>query len=114
MVQGEDGQVHILIEQRGCNRLTIVRRTGYLGKVTPEKHVLELDGIARDDSGWFAGPGRYKTSAKFDGAILHVEARSDNGVLVMNYSSTAESDLLEDVLLNERRLGGPVVAKRQK
>src|SRR6266850_2747405 len=66
VIQGEDGQVHISIEQEGCARATIVRESGYLGTITPEKHVLKLDGTAREDSPWLGSTDRYKTSAKFD------------------------------------------------
>src|SRR5438093_1644537 len=52
MIQGEDGQVHISIEQEGCARATIVRQSGYLGTVTSEKHALKLDGTPQEDSPW--------------------------------------------------------------
>jgi hypothetical protein len=117
VIQGEDGQVHISIEQQGCNRVTIARDSWYLGKLRSEKHVLQLDGIVRDDSAWLGSAGRHKTSAKFDGATLRVEVRVDGNMLTLIYSLTPERDLIEDSLLNGRRTGlpaVPLVGKRQK
>src|SRR5262245_21513646 len=65
MIQGEDGQVHISIEQEQCDRVTIHRESGYLGTITSEKHVLKLDGTVQDNSPWFGGTEHYETSAKF-------------------------------------------------
>jgi hypothetical protein len=55
MIQGEDGQVHISIEQERCDRATIRRETGYLGTITAEKHVLNVDGtVQKTHHGWVA------------------------------------------------------------
>ena len=50
MIQFEDGQVHIAIDQHGCDRISIVRKSGYLGTLTSETHVLKLDGKEQKDS----------------------------------------------------------------
>ena len=114
MIQGEDGQVHIFIEQEHCDRVTIRRETGYLGTITAEKHVLKLDGTSQEDSSWFCGTERYKTSAKFSDSALQIQARMATGnTFTMIYSLTPEGDLLEKVLRNGRAAGGEV-AKRQK
>lgn len=105
MIQGEDGQVHISIDQRRCDRITIVRKSGYLGKITFEKHTLNLDGIDQKDSPWLGGSEQFRTSARFVGSKLEVKARTSSGsTLTLIYSLTSSSDLLE----------GELVAKRQK
>jgi hypothetical protein len=114
VIQGEDGQVHISIQQERCDRLTIRRETGYLGTITGEKHVLILDGLFQDDPPWFGGTERYKTLAQFNDSTLHIQARSSRGnTLRMIYSLNLKGDLLEDVLVNGRG-AGPIVAKRQR
>ncbi len=115
MIQGEDGQVHISIEQDHCDRVTIRRASGYLGTITSEKHVLKLDGTVQDDSPWLGSTNQYKTSAKFNNSALQIEARTTTGsTFTMIYSLTPDGDLLIDDILNGRRAGGPVVAKRQR
>jgi hypothetical protein len=112
VIQGEDGQVHISIEQQGCERATIVRESGYLGTITTEKHALKLDGTVQDDSPWWGSQDQYKSSAVFNGSALQIEAKTATSTLTMIYSLTPEGDLLEDALSNGRRSGGPLVAKR--
>ena len=75
MIQGEDGQVHIIIEQRGCGTITIARKTGYLGTVTSERHDLRLDGVLQRDTGWFGGSDKQVTSARFVPGGLEIVAR---------------------------------------
>jgi len=113
VIQGEDGQVHISIEQEGCDRVTIVRESGYLGTITTERHVLKLDGAVQDDSPWLGSGEQYQSSVKFNESALQIEAKTTNDTLTMTYSLTQEGDLLEDALTNGRRAGGPVVAKRE-
>jgi hypothetical protein len=114
MFQGEDGQVHISILQERCDRATIRRDSGYLGKITSEEHVLKLDGTVQEDSPWLGSTDRYETSAKFNRSALQIEARTTTGrTLTMIYSLTPEGDLREDALINGRP-GGGIVAKRQK
>lgn len=55
MIQGEDGQVHITINQHACARIEIVRATSYLGAITTEKHFLSLDGNLQADRQWIWG-----------------------------------------------------------
>jgi hypothetical protein len=113
MSQGEDGQVHISILQERCDRATIRRDSGYLGKITSEEHVLKLDGTVQEDSPWLGSTDRYETSAKFNRSALQIEARTTAGrTLTMIYSLTPEGDLREDALINGRP-GGGIVAKRQ-
>jgi hypothetical protein len=113
MIQAEDGQVYISIEQERCERSIIRREIGYLGTITGEKHLLKLDGTVQEDAAWFGETERYKTSAKFNDSALHIEARSNSGsTLTMIYSLTPENDLLEEVVINGRGAGGPLVAKR--
>jgi len=114
-IQGEDGQVHIYIEQTHCDRVTIRRESGYLGTITSEKHVLKLDGTVQPDSRWFGSSDQYKSSAKFVKRTLQIEATAKPGsTLKIIYSLTPHGDLVEDSLLNGKRSGGPIVAKRQK
>ena len=114
VIQGEDGQVHISVEQERCDRVTIRRETSYLGRITGEKHMLNLDGLFQEDQPWFGGTGGYKTLTMFNGSALHIQARSNRGSTArMIYSLTPEGHLLEDVLLNGRG-AGPIVAKRQR
>jgi len=115
MIQGEDGQVRIIIEQQRCERISIVRRTGYLGKITSETHALTLDGKAHKDSMWLGGSDECcDTSAAFVGTTLTIEARAIRGfTLTMTYALTPERDILEEAILNGRGQG-PLLAKRQK
>ena len=99
MIQGEDGQVHISIEQEHCDRSTIRREIGYLGTITGERHVFKLDGTVQDDPPWFGETEQYKTAAKFSDSALRIEARSNSGsTLTMIYSRTPEGDLLEEAI----------------
>jgi len=112
MIQGEDGQVHIAIDQHGCDRISIVRKSGYLGTITSVTHVLKLDGKEQKDSPWFGPKEPNRTSAKFVGSELQVRARLTSGsTLTLIYSLTSTGDLLEDPS-NGR--GVPLLAKRQK
>ena len=114
MIQGEDGEVHISVKQERCDRINIVRNSGYPGTITSEVHVLKLDGKVQEDSPWMGSADQYKTSAKFDGSVLQLQARTPRGTtLTMIYSLTPDRDLLEDVLIDGRRHGGPLAAKRQ-
>jgi len=114
MIQGEDGEVHISVKQERCDRINIVRNSGYLGTITSEVHMLKLDGKVQEDSPWMGSADQYKTSAKFDGSVLQLQARTPRGTtLTMIYSLTPDRDLLEDVLIDGRRHGGPLAAKRQ-
>ena len=76
MIQGEDGQVHIAIDQHDCDRISIVRKNNYLGTITSETHILKLDGKDQKDSPWFGSSEQYRTSAKFVGSELRVTART--------------------------------------
>jgi uncharacterized membrane protein len=40
VVQGEDGQVHLVIDQHECDRINIVEEFNYLGTITTETHTL--------------------------------------------------------------------------
>lgn len=111
--QGEDGQVHIAIDQHGCDRIEIVRRNNYLGTITSETHTLKLDGKEHKDSPWLGGAEQYRTSARFVGSELQLKARTNGGsTLTLIYALTRGRDLLEEARTNGR--GVPVVAKRQK
>src|SRR5437899_3347437 len=68
MIQGEDGQVHISITQYKCDRIVIVRKNGYLGTQTLEKHTLELDAKEHADTRWLGARRRPRTSARFVGS----------------------------------------------
>jgi len=115
MIQGQDGQVHIDIEQERCDRVTIRRDNGYLGTITSERHVLKLDGAVQEDSAWLGSTGKATTAAKFNDSVLQLEATTTNGsTLTMIYSMSPDGDLLEHALINGREAGGPVAAKRQK
>src|SRR5262245_55272437 len=98
MIQGEDGQVHISIEQVRCDRATIRRESGYLGTITREQHTFKLDGTVQEDPPWFGGTEPYKTSAKFKESFLRIEAKSNSRItLTVIYSLTLEGDLVEEV-----------------
>ena len=105
---------HIAIDQaRKCDRISIVKKSGYLGTTTSETHILTLGGKDQKDSPWLGSTEQYRTSAKFVGAELQVKARTTGGsTLTMIYSLTPARDLLEEARTNRR--GVPVVAKRQK
>ena len=110
-LQGEDGQVHIAIEQHGCDHIDIVRRSTYLGATTTETHALKLDGQEQRDSPWLGGREQYRTSAKF--VISQIRARTTSGgSLTMIYSLTPSRDLLEEARTGGR--GVPVLAVREK
>src|SRR2546422_3072332 len=114
MIQGEDGEVHISVKQERCDRINIVRNSGYPGTITSEVHMLKLDGKVQEDSPWMGSADQYKTSAKFDGSVLQLQARTPRGTtLRMIYSLTPDRHLLEDVLIDGRRHGGPLAARRQ-
>ena len=114
VIQGEDGQVHISIDQHECDRINIVRKSGYLGTITSETHILKLDGKDQKDSPWLGSKEQYTTSATFVGSELRVRARTTSGsTFTMSYSLTPARDLLEEARLADRR-GVPLVAKRQK
>jgi len=97
MIQGEDGQVHIAVEQDGCARIVVVRKSDYLGTITAETHTLKLDGQEQKDSPWFGGLEQYRTSAKFVGPQLQIKARTSGGsTLTMIYSLTPDQDRRAD------------------
>ncbi len=113
IIQGEDGQVNIAIQQHECDRINIVRKSNYLGRITSEKHMLKLDGKDQQDSPWLGGTEQYTTSAKFVGSELRVKARTTNrSTLTMIYSLTPARDLLEATVTDHQRV--PVLAKREK
>lgn len=113
VMQGEDGQVQIVITQHDCDRIEIVRNNNYLGTVSSERHTLKLDGKDQKDSPWLGSPEQYRISAKFVGSELHVKARTTTGsALTMIYSLNSAGDLLEDGLTARRVV--PIGTKRQK
>jgi len=117
MLQGEDGQVHISISQDGCSRITIIRNTGYLGKITQEKHSFRLDGSSQPDSEWFGdGREKYQARPRFTPTSLRIDLTAQNGTMyTMILSLTPNGDLIEDFLAEGKRIGGgPTIAKRQK
>jgi hypothetical protein len=110
VVQGEDGQIHLVIDQHECDRINILEKTNYLGTITTETHTLKLNGKEQKDSGWMGGTEDYRTSAKFVGSSLKITAKTVSGsTLTITYSLTRARDLLEEAGTN-----GRVVAKRQK
>jgi hypothetical protein len=116
LIQGEDGQVKISINQHGCDRIKIVRRSGYLGTTTAEKHSLRLDATNQKDSPWLGEAEKCRTSAKFVGSELQVEATTRRGAtLTLIYSLSPDRDLLEAALIGRRGdgRGVPSVARRQ-
>jgi hypothetical protein len=117
VIQGEDGQVHISIEQHKCDRIIIVRESGYLGTITSEKHILKLDGREQADTPWLGAARPYRTSARFMGSDLLVEAMPEgDSPLTIIYSLTAGRDLQEDANpgLGNLRRGSGFVAKRER
>ena len=46
--------------------------------------------------------------------VLQIVATTNHSTLAMIYSLTPERDLVEEVLINGRSGGGPLVAKRQR
>ena len=109
MYQSEDGQIHISITQHKCDRITIIRESGYL-EATTEKHVLELNGQVQADSVWIGGRKRSSlTSARFIGSELHIQTNNVGGSpATFVYSLNADRDLLEGM-----NRGEPSLAKRQ-
>jgi len=116
-LQGEDGQVLISIQQKGCTRITIVRENWYLGTVTSETHALVVNGVSQQDNPWLGLLGRTVTSARFAGAELRVMATAEgDSPLTMIYSLTRDRDLLESSgsgFEGERR-GLASIAKRER
>jgi hypothetical protein len=106
---------HIAIDQaRKCDRISIVKKSGYLGTTTSETHILTLGGKDQKDSPWLGSKEQYRTSAKFVGSELQVRVTTTGGsTFTMIYSLTPARDLLEEARLTDRR-GVPVLAKRQK
>lgn len=110
-MQGEDGSVDIAIDQHGCDRIRIIRKSSYLGTITSESHTLQLDGNEQQDSPWLGSTERCRTSAKFVRSELQIRVvMTDGPKLTMIYSLNRERDLSEE----SRGFGGPVIAKRQK
>ncbi len=97
LFQGEDGQVHISIKQRGCGRIEIVRKSSYLGTVTAEAHSLRLNGHEQRDASRYGSREQHTTSARFVKSELHIEARTIGGpILTVIYYLTPSRDLVED------------------
>ena len=115
MLQGEDGQVHISMIQHGCERITIIRQSGYLGHITTERHVLKIDGKAQKDSPWLGGLRQAMTAAKFVGSELQVEIQTPGDLTeTMVYSLNSDTNLLEGASTQSDRKSVPLVATRQK
>jgi hypothetical protein len=113
VLQGEDGQVHITIRQQGCERIRIVRASGYLGEVTTETHAFKIDGQPQKDSGWFGSRETLQTSAHFQGKQLKLQGQYPAGEkLVMVYSLTFKKDLSEAYEVAGESTA--LVAKREK
>ena len=121
VLQGEDGQVRISIRQRGCESITIVRKTSYLdAPIVAETHALTLDGKAQPDAPWYGeSPRQVRTSAKFVGSELVIEGKAAGDLpLTVIYSLNSDRDLQEEPIIDRNRRGAsrasPSVAKRQK
>ena len=104
----------ISIRQNDCNRIAIVRNTGYLGTTTSEKHVLRLDGKEQADTAWFGGLKRHRTAAGFVGHELLVNTKAVGDIAItIIYSLNSDRDLQEAVDAGRGR-GLPVVATRKR
>ena len=116
LLQGEDGQVRFSIKQHNCDRMIIVRENNYLGTISTEKHDLMLDGREHADTPWLGGRKGGKTTAKFLGSQLRVDAKVEgDATLTMIYSLTSARDLqIEDLDSQGHDLGSPSVAARQR
>jgi hypothetical protein len=116
LLQGEDGQVRFSIKQHNCDRMIIVRENNYLGTMTTEKHDLTLDGTEHADTPWLGGRKGGKTTARFLGSQLRVDANVEgDATLTMIYSLTSARDLqIEDLDNRGHDLGSPSVAARQR
>jgi hypothetical protein len=121
VLQGEDGQVHISIRQRRCDSITVVRKTSYLDTpIVSETHALMLDGKAQPDVPWYGeSPRQVRTSAKFVGSELVIEAKAAGDLpLTVIYSLNSDRDLQEESVIDRNRRGNrrasPSVAKRQR
>src|ERR1035438_3127418 len=91
LLQGEDGQVRFSIKQHNCDRMIIVRENNYLGTISTEKHDLMLDGREHADTPWLGGRKGGKTTAKFLGSQLRVDAKVEgDATLTMIYSRSEE------------------------
>lgn len=119
VLQGEDGQVHISIRQRGCESITIVRKTGYPDTpMVSETHALTLDGKTQPDAPWYGESARQvRTSAKFVRSELVIEAKAARDLArTVIYSLNSDRDLQEETLIDRRgdSRASPSVAKRQR
>jgi len=72
LLQGEDGQVELVIQQIGCQTVTVIRKASYLGKASIERHNLKIDGRFHPDTPWFGGKDKVRTSADFIGDALEI------------------------------------------
>ncbi|MEO8661895.1 MAG: hypothetical protein ABI693_25740 [Bryobacteraceae bacterium] len=113
VIQGEDGRVHISITQHQCDRITIVRKSTYLGKLTTERHTLTLDGVNRKDTPWFGSREQGRTSARFVGAELQVKTQTSGAALTLTYTLNPTGDLLEETGQTGVAIA-PMIAKREK
>ena len=115
LLQGEDGQVRFSIKQHNCDRMIIVRENNYLGTISTEKHDLMLDGREHADTPWLGGRKGGKTTAKFLGSQLRVDAKVEgDATLTMIYSLTSARDLQIEDLDNQGHDEGTSVAARQR
>ena len=112
IIQGEDGQVNIAIQQHECDRINIVRKSNYFGRITSEKHMLKLDGKDQQDSPWLGGADstrlRRSLLARNYGKSKNHKSSDPHNL----YSLTPARDLLEATVTDHQRV--PVLAKREK
>ena len=117
-LHGEDGRVDITITQSACQRITIARKSNYLGRITNEKHIIRLDGNFQDDSSWYGGLDRERSSARFVAANMELvvkAASSDKIFWKVLYELLPDGNLLiKDFDNRTKSYSSGILAERQK
>ena len=101
LLQGEDGRVEFLIQQRGCQEITIIRKATYLGKTTLERHLLKIDGYFHADNPWFGGRDKITTSSRFIGQQLEIVAASPRDIASIYWKTRYELLPNKDLSISE-------------
>ena len=119
LLQGEDGRVEFLIQQRGCQEITMIRKRCYLGKTTTERHQVKIDGHFHIDSPWFGGREKIAISASFIGQLLEIIATPPRDSTSIYWKTRYELLPNKDLSIAEfqettQTYGPALVAQRQR
>ena len=111
--------VEFLIQQRGCQEITMIRKRGYLGKTTTERHQVKIDGHFHIDSPWFGGREKIAISASFIGQLLEIIATPPRDSTSIYWKTRYELLPNKDLSIAEfqettQTYGPALVAQRQR